>query len=739
MRTTARVCGFRVLATLLLLATAGVMRAATYAPMSDTDLAAGSPVIVHARVVDQSIRIELLNGVEHPFTITTLAAIEKIKGSVPDVFQVRLSGGVVGDLAWWLPGTPSFSLAQEVVLFLSRREGTVENEFSPTEFGLSKFDLVQDSAGRQFAVRPVFSPASDDQVSRRVPATASTGASPASSRASLRDAASFLCALRAVAQGQDAQTIVYAAPEGALRASGGASPLWVNIGGPEPGSCGGTPCLFRWFWDTGDSPDAVVSVIGTQTNLSDGSNGTPHVQNAVDKWHGVAASDVHLSGIASSGVSVARAESASAGNVSVILDAPSSQDGGASWTTPFGCAGGILGLGGPGPSSGPRTYKGDTTYFAPATATVSMRKSTCSTGYPAAVFRTSVLHETGHALGLGHPDQGTSTHSTTSASDWAKAVMHSTIPPGTPDTPQTDDIQAIQYYYPGSGGVPCTPDATTFCANGNRFKVQVQWTSPSSTAPATERVFAATASGAGQAVALTSDTGYFWFFSANNVEMVVKVVDGRAVNGKFWVFAGGLTNVNVVITVTDTVTGTVKTYVNPQGTAFAPIQDTGAFATTPEVSVRTPGGEEGVAAAATVISADLTRLIEDRASAESALTAKPLSTDACTVNATTLCLNSGRFQVRVSWATTDGRSGAGQAVGLTGDTGYFWFFSSNNVEMVIKVVDGRVVNGKFWVFAGGLTNVNAVITVTDTVTGAVKTYVNPQGTAFAPIQDTGAF
>ena len=163
------------------------------------------------------------------------------------------------------------------------------------------------------------------------------------------------------AGGQEEQTTVYAAPEGALRSPGGASPLWVNIGGVEPGDCGGTPCLFRWFWDTGASPNAVVSVTGTQTNLSDGSNGTPHVQNAIDKWHGVAGSDVHLSGI-----------SASAGNVSVILDAPSSQDGGASWTTPLGCGGGILGLGGPGPSSGPRTFKGDTSYFAPKTATVSM-------------------------------------------------------------------------------------------------------------------------------------------------------------------------------------------------------------------------------------------------------------------------------------------------------------------------------------------------------------------------------
>src|SRR5262249_60960819 len=123
-----------------------------------------------------------------------------------------------------------------------------------------------------------------------------------------------------------------------------------------------------------------------------------------------------------------------------------------------------------------------------------------------------------------------------------------------------------------------------------------QWTTTAATSPETKAI---QATGAGQAVALTSDTGYFWFFSANNVEMVIKVVDGRPVNNKFWVFAGGLTNVNVVITVTDTQTGAVKNYVNPQGTPFQPIQDTGAFAATaPEGSLRASADPGRVAAAA---------------------------------------------------------------------------------------------------------------------------------------------
>jgi hypothetical protein len=108
---------------------------------------------------------------------------------------------------------------------------------------------------------------------------------------------------------------------------------------------------------------------------------------------------------------------------------------------------------------------------------------------------------------------------------------------------------------------------------------------------------------------------------------------------------------------------------------------------------------------------------------------------------TGLCLGNSRFWVTADWATTTS-SGHGTAVPLTPDTGYFWFFGSSNVEMVVKALDGCGITGHKWVFAGGLTNVHVTMTVTDLQTGAskaVKTYINPQGTAFQPIQDTGAF
>src|SRR6476659_8990551 len=110
----------------------------------------------------------------------------------------------------------------------------------------------------------------------------------------------------------------------------------------------------------------------------------------------------------------------------------------------------------------------------------------------------------------------------------------------------------------------------------------------------------------------------------------------------------------------------------------------------------------------------------------------------CVPGPTTLCLNGGRFKVEGTF-NTGTQQGQAQAVKLTDETGYFWFFSNTNVEAVIKVLNACTFNQKFWVLAGGLTNVQTTITVTDSNTGVVKTYSNPQGTAFQPVQDTSAF
>jgi len=553
------------------------------------------------------------------------------------------------------------------------------------------------------------------------------------------------------------------------------------------------------------------------------------------------------------------------------------------------------------------------------------------------------------------------------------------------------------FTYTGGGGGPCTPSATSLCLNGSRFRLTSRWTN-----------YNDGSTGDGVAVPLTNDTGYFWFFNSSNVELVIKVLDGRGVNGAFWVLYGALSDVGYTIQITDTVTGVVKSFVNPAH-VLASVADINAFPAArgdappvgaavalnpPEVhaeallanvppgersrglllyrfdsvshdrasrlfstaraalylhgsgealilsesapdgagrfvGVRTvsdfvrdalaeypeianPGsdafflklpavrsGPDGPAApggavftagaleagpkrspqaatplaATTVVSegwesgwssrwllsdnnggmyrwtastctvhsgsyaadmlggtvggnlpcdaaypnnydgwmvyascigiqnasaaslqywlnvnseleydtlgvyfkrpadglyyghmysgnsagfrqyvddlkswpviGDLTQIAcntlgiafhsDDSVAPgwgarvdDLSVTATTGGGVACAPTATALCLNASRFKVSVQWKNyNDGSQGPGYATSLTNDTGHFWFFNSANVELVIKILDGRSVNGKFWVFYGALSDVEYTITVTDSQTGAVKPYYNP--------------
>ncbi|MDQ2870358.1 MAG: S8 family serine peptidase [Acidobacteriota bacterium] len=130
--------------------------------------------------------------------------------------------------------------------------------------------------------------------------------------------------------------------------------------------------------------------------------------------------------------------------------------------------------------------------------------------------------------------------------------------------PRVDAAAALREAGVGAAG-SCASDAATLCLNGGRFRVQAAWRAP-----------ALASGGVGRAVALTGDAGYFWFFSANNVELVVKLVDGRALNGRYWFFSGALSDVEYTIAVTDTATGAVRTYFNPSQT-LSSIADVSAF------------------------------------------------------------------------------------------------------------------------------------------------------------------
>ncbi len=114
----------------------------------------------------------------------------------------------------------------------------------------------------------------------------------------------------------------------------------------------------------------------------------------------------------------------------------------------------------------------------------------------------------------------------------------------------------------------CQPSATAHCLNLGRFRVESQW-----------RDFAG-GSGPGFRVAgtPTDDSGLIYFFDPVNFEVLIKVLDGCAINGHFWVFAAATTNVEYTLTVTDTLTGEVQEYSNPLGVSADAVTDTEAFA-----------------------------------------------------------------------------------------------------------------------------------------------------------------
>lgn len=111
-----------------------------------------------------------------------------------------------------------------------------------------------------------------------------------------------------------------------------------------------------------------------------------------------------------------------------------------------------------------------------------------------------------------------------------------------------------------------------------------------------------------------------------------------------------------------------------------------------------------------------------------------------------LSFHGGAFHATADWKDPYGGSeGVGHAIQLGADSGAFWFFGPGNVEVTLKVLDGRPVNGHYWVFIANMSTVEHTVTVTRCPTNLLlsipcvsKSYRNPpfQNRNFV---DTAAF
>jgi hypothetical protein len=234
---------------------------------------------------------------------------------------------------------------------------------------------------------------------------------------------------------------------------------------------------------------------------------------------------------------------------------------------------------------------------------------------------------------------------------------------------------------PNAPSSPCEPAPDHLCLLGGRFRVTVM--------AQNTRTFAVSRG----AVALQSDR--FGVFSLPGVtgdasfpEVVVKMIVSSG--GEAWVYHGSLTGLPYILTVTDTTTGQIETYTNEPQNRFCGGVDTSAFSSA--------GGG----------------LWDYSEPAPAAATASGASSGA-------LDLLGGRFTVTLSAGAN-----AGVAVAGTDRYGYFSLPALTGdptfPEVFVKML--RAADGTVWFFYTGLTHSDYTLTVTDSATGALRTYTN---------------
>ncbi len=315
---------------------------------------------------------------------------------------------------------------------------------------------------------------------------------------------------------------------------------------------------------------------------------------------------------------------------------------------------------------------------------------------------------------------------------------------------------------------------TEFHDLGDDFQVRVLWTNPRNAD-----------SGMGRHVRLARDSSAFWFFSPDNLEVTVKILDGRAINGKWWVFIASMTDLQLDVEVSRA-GGPAKIYHQTAGanrnfididSSFPP--GPGIILTVPDIAVdpEHPTAADLVRIELAVFDLlpsleftgmDGNRFVFDYNGSDHipppqlrtfGTTVGPLAPGVYRVDLRRFDQHEvGRtfevmaatgpelrlretdedhFEIGVRYRLPGLPEETGFAdargVPLTRDAGYFYFFDPGNAEVTAKIVDGRGVNGHWWVFLANMTTVELEIEVSRCPPDGLplpcvtKTYVQPPG------------
>ncbi len=234
-------------------------------------------------------------------------------------------------------------------------------------------------------------------------------------------------------------------------------------------------------------------------------------------------------------------------------------------------------------------------------------------------------------------------------------------------------------------------------------------------------------------------SGLLWFFDRDNVEVLVKVLDGCAINGHRWVFVAPVTTLAFNLEIVERGAGRRFIHRNPRSRTATTVSDTTAFAcdpvapatanrgaavsrhrrTAPDAPLGAPGRQ------ASAFSADAPR-------------ADDAAPPVCEPEGPGIVLSTGH-RVDMCFALPDGEIGQARDWGLArNSSALLYFFDRENAEVLVKVLDGCAVNGRAWVFAAPATDLAFHLVVTDP-TGARWTHANTAGYPAMPASDTDAF